>query len=186
MKLLATVFGLATLLHLSHAWVMEVTANGKSPKSETFYSREAANGCHEISTAIQRKGVHDFEFCTIQMYGCQISFYSDVGCKGDNLGHSGGRGYSWKKYPVSKEGSKMKSFRITGCHADDIPILSKVKFDTFRIVDCGSGLIARDEEVFPEIISDNTLRWAERRGTVARTVQASSLDVNEVESEISE
>ncbi|KAK7178239.1 hypothetical protein PSPO01_15707 [Paraphaeosphaeria sporulosa] len=185
MKLLATVFGLAAFLHLSHGWVFEVTANGKFPKSETFYSREANNGCHEISTTIQKKGVHDFEFCTIQMYGCQISFYSDVGCKGENLGHSGGRGYSWKKNPVSKKGSKMKSFRITGCHAD-IPILDKVKFDTFRIVDCGSGLIARDENLVPEIASEITLRWAERRGTETRTLQGESSDEDELEFEISE
>ncbi|KAB8228022.1 uncharacterized protein BDW43DRAFT_316327 [Aspergillus alliaceus] len=134
---IATVLAAATV-PLSNAWVLQVNGNevnAGNPVTETFYSREAENGCHEISSEIQRKGVHDFHFCTVQMYGCEIKFFDDIGCKGKGLGQNGGRGYSWKKYPVSKEGSKMKSFRITGCRAD-IPVLENVKFDTFRIKEC--------------------------------------------------
>ncbi|KAA8651256.1 hypothetical protein EYZ11_006500 [Aspergillus tanneri] len=139
MKFFSTVAILATaLLPVSNAWVLQVNGNGErngSPLTETFSSRSAENNCHDISTTIQKKGVHDFKFCTIQMYGCEIKFFDGVACKGEGLGHSGGRGYSWTKYPVSKKGSTMKSFRITGCRAD-LPVLEKFKFDTFRIADC--------------------------------------------------
>ncbi|KAF7595946.1 hypothetical protein BBP40_004092 [Aspergillus hancockii] len=139
MKLLSTAAILVTAaLPLSSAWVLKINGNeekGGAPVTETFYSRAAENGCHEISTNIQKKGVHDFRFCTIQMYGCEIKFFDDIGCKGEGLGQNGGRGYSWRKYPVSEKGSKMKSFRITGCRAD-APILENIKFDTFRIADC--------------------------------------------------
>ena len=54
---------------------------------------------------------------------------------------------------------------------DNIPILSKVKFDTFRIADRGSGLFVRDEHLVPEIASETTLRWAERRGMETRMLR---------------
>ena len=50
----------------------------------------------------------------------------------------------------------MKGFRITSYHADDVPILSKVNFDTSRIVDCGPGLFARDEHLVSEIALGTT------------------------------
>ncbi|KAK9312795.1 hypothetical protein V1522DRAFT_395680 [Lipomyces starkeyi] len=137
MKLFRDFLTLVTLLGISHRWVLEVHGNliqGYDYATETFYSKEAENGCHEFSNKFKEKGVHDFTFCTMQYYVCQLSFYSDIGCKGDNLGHTGGRGYSWSKDPVSKAGSKMKSFRMTGCVLGDLP--GPFKLDTWRVVDC--------------------------------------------------
>ncbi|RDL41798.1 uncharacterized protein BP5553_01777 [Venustampulla echinocandica] len=136
MRLLATLLAVLATLQLCSAWVLEV--NGKelragSPISETFSSRQAENGCHDIASTITKKGVNDFRFCTIQMFGCQISFYSEALCAGANLGHSGGRGYSWRKNPVSPAGSKMGSFRITGCHSLGGEWGT---WDTFRTKEC--------------------------------------------------
>lgn len=139
MKLLSCLLLLVAYLQLSEAWVIRLQGNkkhkDKTPVTETFFSREAKNDCHTLSDSLTSKGVLSFHFCTIQMYGCEIAFFDKQFCLGDRIGHSGGRGYSWQKYPVSKKGSKMKSFRISGCRAD-IPGVEKGKFDTFRIADC--------------------------------------------------
>lgn len=137
MKLFATLLAVLATLQLCSGWVLKVNGieqRGGAPIDEIFYSRNAENDCHKFSSTIRKKGIHDFRFCTIQAYGCEIAFYSDTLCGGKNLGSNGGRGYSWKKNPVSKAGSKMSSFRITGCREN--PLGGWAQWDTFQIKDC--------------------------------------------------
>ena len=140
MKLLSVLILLVAYLQVSSAWVLQVTGKKEKaklvPYKENFHSRKAENGCYNFSEDITDKGVASFRFCTIQMYMCEIKFFSGQYCTGKALGHNGGRGYSWHKSRVSDKGSKMKSFRISGCILDDIPGLSHGKFDKWVLRDC--------------------------------------------------
>ncbi|KAL1917077.1 uncharacterized protein VTP21DRAFT_5275 [Calcarisporiella thermophila] len=123
---------LAVLSAQVNAWVARFESKDHV---STHFSREAKNDCYDINQEVVDQGVRGFKFCTIQAYQCEIRLFDERACKGHSLGHNGGRGYSWSKYPVSAKGSKMKSFRITGC-LGDVPIIGKFKFDKFNIRDC--------------------------------------------------
>lgn len=140
MKLLSVLILLVAYLQLSQAWVLEV--HGKKKKkdgtrySQNFHSRMAKDDCHNFGSRITAKGVDQFRFCTIQMYMCEIQFFDDAFCTGKPLGHNGARGYSWHKAQVSKKGSKMKSFRVSGCMLGKLPIVEYGKMDRWLIRDC--------------------------------------------------
>ncbi|KAK3180139.1 hypothetical protein K4F52_008441 [Lecanicillium sp. MT-2017a] len=103
------------------AWSFTVwTDKDKKGLKRHYHSSFAENDCYNLDTDITKKDVGSFEFCSFIWTRCSISIHSDTGCRGKNLGSATAahKGEFWPtkwSKNASKDGSKMKSFRIQGC-----------------------------------------------------------------------
>ncbi|OAQ62736.1 hypothetical protein VFPPC_16378 [Pochonia chlamydosporia 170] len=103
------------------AWSFTVwTGKDHKGAKRHYHSSLAENDCYNFDESITSKGVGSFEFCSFIWTRCSISIHSDIGCRGKKLGSAtaADKGDLWpSKWSKnsSKEGQKMKSFRIQGC-----------------------------------------------------------------------
>ncbi|KAF9974377.1 hypothetical protein BGZ73_002228 [Actinomortierella ambigua] len=120
-KQLVLLFALA-FVAIAQAWSFDVwTKTGYKGKRRSFYDLRAGNNCYNLPSDVSGK-VHSFTFCSMAWTRCSITIHSKTGCNGSILGSATAalpRTY-WKKSSTSAAGSKMKSFRISGCKS--IPI----------------------------------------------------------------
>ncbi|KAF9163927.1 hypothetical protein DFQ27_002697 [Actinomortierella ambigua] len=120
-KQLVVLFALA-FLAITQAWSFDVwTSANYRGKRRSFYDLRAGNNCFSLPSDVSAK-VHSFKFCSMAWTRCSITIHSNPGCTGSILGSATAAAprAEWHKKTVSSAGSKMKSFRISGCKS--IPI----------------------------------------------------------------